>query len=307
MPQAKTEAHQTAFDYRALMEFVQTQVSKYPFAAFDYLGTSILGKGIPLLSLGQGKRTVLYVGAHHGMEWITSMLLCRFLDDLCVLYEHCGAAYRIEIQTLLETHTLCFVPMLNVDGVDYQIHGISPENPMRERLLLLNGKSENFSDWQANARGVDLNHNYDAGFQEYKELERKSGILQGAPTRYSGESPESEPEVSALCNWIRYRADLKGILTLHSQGEEIFYKSRGQSLAKTDAVARRMSVLCGYRLAEAEGPAAFGGLTDWCIQKRGIPCFTLECGRGKNPLPIAQAFPIYCRLRQLLFAFPTLL
>ena len=52
-----------------------------------------------------------------------------------------------------------------------------------------------FTHWQANARGVDLNHNYDAGFLEYKQIEAEQGILGGGPTRYSGECPESEPEV----------------------------------------------------------------------------------------------------------------
>ena len=49
----------------------------------------------------------------------------------------------------------------------------------------MNGGSEDFTRWQANVRGVDLNHNYDAGFDAYKQLEPSLGITGGGPTRQS--------------------------------------------------------------------------------------------------------------------------
>ena len=295
------------FDHDALMRRIETLVKKYPFFEFNYLGNSILGRGIPLISLGGGKREVLYVGTHHGMEWITAMVLCRFLSDLGELYQKKSTVYRTSLETLFQTHTLYVVPMLNPDGTEYQIHGIKEENPLFSRLLDMNGGSADFSKWQANARGVDLNHNYDAGFAEYKKLEAENGITKGAPTRYSGEEPESEPEVAALCNFIRFRRDLRGILTLHTQGEEIFYKSGGKCAKGAEGVAKKLSDLTGYRLSLAEGLASYGGLTDWCAQKADIPSFTLECGKGVNPLPISDHFPIYVNLRKVLFTCPTLL
>ena len=191
--------------------------------------------------------------------------------------------------------------MLNPDGVDYQIHGITEENPMYERLLRMNGNSKDFSKWQANARGVDLNHNYDFGFEEYK---RAHGVVEGAPTRYGGEMPESEPEVGHLCNFIRFRNDLRLILTLHTQGEEVYYRANGKCPAESNAIARRISALSGYRLCDAAGAAAYGGLTDWAVSALGIPSFTLECGRGTNPLPMQCFFPIYASLREVFFTVP---
>ena len=88
------------------------------------------------------------------------------------------------------------------------------------------------------------------------------------------------------------------ILTLHTQGEEIYYRSGGKTLPGTYAAARKISSLCGYRLSEAEGLASYGGLTDWCIRSLGIPALTLECGKGVNPLPLSGFFPIYARLRE---------
>ena len=294
-------------DHSALMLRVNALGERYKEVRVGVLGESLLGRSIPLLTLGSGAKKVLFVATHHAMEWITSLLLLRFIHDFCAVCKQNASIYNFFPAWLLQTHTLYFVPMLNPDGTEYQIHGVHPDNPFYERVLEMNGKSTDFSHWQANARGVDLNHNYDAGFCEYKKIERENGILNGAPTRYSGESPESEPETAALCHLIRFCEPMSGVLTLHTQGEEIYYQSNETSPKRAASIARCMANTCGYRLSKAVGSASYGGLTDWCVQALNLPAFTLECGRGVNPLPYTDASAIYCRLRQLLFLFPTML
>jgi g-D-glutamyl-meso-diaminopimelate peptidase len=297
---------QIPFDHQQLMDTLNHLTMRYPSLGIGYLGESILGRGIPLITLGHGKKAVLYVGAHHGMEWITSILLTRFLKEFWELEYRGGSIYGYSIEELCNRYTLYILPMLNPDGVEYQIHGVQSNNPLFDRVMQMNGQSNDFSSWQANARGVDLNHNYDAGFAEYKRLEVENGIKGGSPTRYSGEAPESEPEVGYLCNFIRFHEEICGILTLHTQGEEIFYQSGGKCPQKSTAVAKKLAQITGYRLSVSEGLASFGGLTDWCVQKLDLPSFTVECGRGKNPLPISDHFPIYTRLRKIFFTFPTM-
>jgi g-D-glutamyl-meso-diaminopimelate peptidase len=294
------------FDYSALMERLHRLADTYSFLTLSYMGTSVLDRAIPILHVGSGGRRVLYVGAHHGMEWITSLVLVRFLEELCETVENRRFVKGIYPCDLLGGYTLSVVPMLNPDGVEYQIHGVSEENPLRERLLEMNGGSEDFSCWQANARGVDLNHNYDAGFAEYKKLEKENGIGRGAPTRYSGECAESEPEVAALCNLLRFLSPWRGVMTLHTQGEEIFSPSLKES-EKSIVTARRLAKLTGYKLSRAEGLAAYGGMSDWCADALSIPSFTMECGRGQNPLPTTQFSSIYATMRAALFLFPTIL
>lgn len=291
-------------DHAELMRTLSAFAEIYPDVGIGTLGCSILGREIPLLTFGAGPRKILYVGTHHGMEWMTTTILLRFCEDLLLAKKNGKAVYNLCPDRFWESHTLYVLPMLNPDGVEYQLHGVDPENPLYQRLLTMNGGSRSFSSWQANARGVDLNHNYDAGFSAYKQMEMENGIYGGAPSKYSGEAPESEPEVAYLCSFIRFQKDLRAVLTLHTQGEEIYYRSEGKAPPISRNVARKMSLLSGYRLAEASGSAAFGGLTDWCIQKQGLPSFTLECGKGKNPLPLTAFFPIYSNLRELLFSFP---
>ncbi|MBQ3482586.1 MAG: M14 family metallocarboxypeptidase [Clostridia bacterium] len=297
----------TVFDSAALLSSLAQITQDRDFIQYDVLTRSILGREIPLITLGKGKKTVLYVGAHHGMEWITAAVLVDFIADYCRQYEKNGAPCGYRMSYMLEKRRILIVPMLNPDGVEYATHGVSSDNPLYARVLSMNGSAD-FSRWQANARGVDLNHNYDAGFLEYKTREQDAGVLNGAPTRYSGEYPESEPETAALCRLLRfYHEDLLGVLTLHTQGEEIFCSCGDNLSAKTLSVGRMLARMTGYRLAHPAGLAAFGGLTDWCIASLHRPSYTLECGKGENPLPIEQRSLIYEKLRCALFSFPFLI
>ena len=295
-------------DHEAMMRCLDLFTRRYDFLSVYPMGTSLHGRTIPMVRIGNEKasRTVLYVGAHHGMEWITTILLLRFINEYCEHYKGHRRIFNINPEYLFRSRLLCIVPMLNPDGVELQIHGPG-DAPNRDKLIEMNHGSEDFSHWQANGRGVDLNHNYNAGFAEYKELERASDILRGAPTRFSGEYPESEPEVGALVNYLRFDDSVKMILTLHTQGEEIYYTSGGICPPKAKNIARLLSGMSGYTLSEAEGMASYGGLTDWAIRERNLPSFTVECGKGVNPLPLHTKFSIYTAIREMLFTAPILI
>ena len=78
--------------------------------------------------------------------------------------------------------------------------------------------NEGKPNWQANANGVDLNHNYDALWEVGKAAEVENGIFGPGPTRYSGETFESESESRAVANFSRsMNFDL--VIALHSRRE----------------------------------------------------------------------------------------
>lgn len=293
-------------DFGTLEEYIEIMSSRYSFMAVTSIGETLLGKKIYMITLGESGagRGALYVGAHHGMEWITTSLLLRFINEYCEYYKNGKTAFGINLRELFANRELYIIPMLNADGVDIQINGVGRDCPLFDRLVKMSGGD--FSHWQANARGVDLNHNYNAGFDEYKILEKREGIFAG-PTRFSGEYPESEPETGALCNFIRFSDNINMILTLHSQGEEIYYTSGGVVPDGAGKIAAKLAELSGYTVSVPEGLAAYGGLTDWFIREFDKPSFTVECGKGENPLPVNKYFPIYAAIREMLFSAPLLL
>jgi len=297
----------TPLDHTQMMRYINILSERYPFLSITGLGESILGRSIPLITLGEGKKSLVYVGAHHGMEWITSVILLRFINEFCELYSRGSKIYNYSLNYLFSSRSIHIIPMLNPDGVDYQINGISEDNVLRERLISMNNGSLDFSSWQANARGVDLNRNYNSRYAEYKHLEGELGIFGGASVRFSGEMPESEPEVGALCNFLRFNRNIQAVLTLHSQGEEIYYTSGEKTAPRSRSIGERLAKMSGYALCLPEENSSYCGLTDWCIEELNIPSFTIECGKGKNPLPLSDCFSIYSKLREVLFCTSTLI
>ncbi len=261
---------------------------------------SIMGRDIPLITLGHGKRAVLYVGAHCGTESMTTRLLLDFIGDYWGQYERLSTVYEYPMRYLFEDRRIYIVPMLNPDGVEYARHGVGEDNPLYERVVKMNG-GKDFSHWRANARGVDLGHNYDAGFSAYKRAEWEASTLDGAPAGYSGEHPESEPETVALCRFLRlHREEIKGVLSFHTGNGEIFCSCGDNLTAKTMSVGRVLSRFTGYRLVRPESLTPVGTLADWCITSLHRPAFTVNCGG----VPGASPTVIYEHLRRLLFSFP---
>jgi len=293
-------------DYGTLCELIEVMEERYSFMSVTGIGETILGKKIHMISLGNrnAEKSVLYVGAHHGSEWITTLILLRFINELCEYYKAARQPFGVNLQSLFNSRCLYIVPQLNCDGVDIQINGVERDCILYERLMKMS--DGDFSCWKSNARGVDLNHNYDAGFYEYKKLEAEKGILPG-PTRYSGECPLSEPETCALASFIKYCDSLSMILTFHSAGEEIYCSYGDRMTEQCERIGKKLAALSGYRLAYPEGLSAYGGLTDWYIKEYNRPSFTIECGKEGSMLGEKDYYPVYAGLREMLLWAPLLI
>ncbi|MBE6641978.1 MAG: hypothetical protein E7619_10390 [Ruminococcaceae bacterium] len=296
----------TALDLEALLNYLQELTDYYPFLGVEYIGETIMGRPICAAVFGEGKTEYMYISGHHGSEWITGLSLIRFLYELCEAHSLKRRIYGADTDFIMREKRLVIIPLLNVDGAELQQHGIDENNPLKDRILRMNGDSTDFSHWQANIRGVDLNHNYNAGWLQYKKIEQENGIACGAPTKYSGACPESEPECGAVCAYVRAHS-VRSLISLHTQGEEIYYSSLSSCPVGARAVASRIASVTGYKTSAPSGSAAYGGLIDWFIAEYDRPAFTLECGKGVNPLPLSDEAKIYFKLRKLLFSFPMML
>ncbi len=268
------------YGHEALLSELTGLAKSYSKIKMTTIGHSVKGKPLPALKIGEGSVKLLYIGTHHGLESITSALLMKFLCELCEHFEKGNMIYGIDPLYIYQTRCIYMVPMLNPDGVE--LHR------------------------QSNANGVDLNHNYNAGFEEYKRIEKEMGIDGPCDTRYSGEYAESEPETQAACAFIRALVPFKYVFSFHTQGEEIYSGYNGYEPKNSLRTARTLARYSGYTVAEPEEAASYGGLKDWYVKEFDLPAFTIECGRGKNPLPMNELSSIYITLRKMLFHTLTL-
>lgn len=269
----------------------------YKFVQSFSIGRSVLGRSITAFIIGTGSPPLLYVGAHHSLEYMTSMALVKFAGELCEHIESGEKCCGRNIGTILSRQSVYIIPMLNPDGVELHLRGSSSAGALRERLNRVSGGD--FSGWQANARGVDLNHNYNAGFKILQHMEVESGITGPAPRQFGGYRPESEPETHALCNLCR-RMMFRRAYAFHSQGEEIYWNYGERTPKNSYAMAQALAESCGYKTSQPQGLATHGGFKDWYISVFARPGFTVEIGNGKNPLPLSDFEPVYDKLRNML-------
>jgi g-D-glutamyl-meso-diaminopimelate peptidase len=295
------------YTYAVLERDIQGLKARFPFLQVGVAGRSVLGKNLYYLRLGEGPNEVFYNAAHHALEWITTPVLMKFIEDFAHAFSRgqtLGSNFSpVEIY---RQSSLYFIPMVNPDGVDLVLDGLSPDNPYYDRLIAWNGGSSDFSTvWQANIRGVDLNHNYNAAWEESKRAEAELGITGPGPTRYSGPAPESEPETRAVADFTRNR-NFRLVMAYHSQGEVIFWDFMGLAPPEGRAIGEQFARVSGYTLSSPEGIASYAGYKDWFIQDWRRPGYTIEVGRGRNPLPISQFDSIYAKNLDMLLLSTTI-
>ena len=141
------------------------------------------------------KPALFYTGTIHAREWIGIELSLRFAK---YILEHID--YDPHLNKILDNTTLYIVPCANPDGYEYS--------------------RNHFSFWRKNRRknsdgsfGVDLNRNFEIGFSPNKDM--SSNV-------YSGPSAFSEPETSALRDFVLEHKNITIALDYHSQGNVFF-------------------------------------------------------------------------------------
>jgi g-D-glutamyl-meso-diaminopimelate peptidase len=218
----------------------------------EIIGKSVLGRHIYAFHVGgRGPQTII-IGAIHAREWITTLLLVEMVKETSLNPPNkCG---------------IYFLPICNPDGVEIALDGGQPL-------------------WKSNARGVDLNVNFDADWGGGAQNVNVAGSA-----NYIGPYPESEPETRALVSFTR-RIRPKMTLAYHSKGEVIYYgfAPRGATpnarrLARDTRLAAKLGEITGYTPTRTADSA--GGYTDWVSWHLKIPAFTIEVGNDALPHPI---------------------
>ncbi len=200
------------------------------------IGYSFLGRKICALHVGDNSDNFISVYAIHGREWITAELALSHIKE--GVY---GGGW--------------IVPLANPDGAEIS--------------------QNKFPMWKANARGVDLNCNFDA--------EWGSGVLNSrerGAENCIGQEPFSESETKALRNFT-IRVNPKFTLSWHTKGGEIYWEFVGRGDKRGAEILSRAT---GYKPKIIYGSA--GGYKDWCIKKLDIPSYTIECGSDSLSHPI---------------------
>lgn len=95
----------------------------------------------------------------HANEWITSVLLMKYVENFCKAYITNGYIFGYSAQKLFNEVTLYILPMMNPDTINL-ITGAVPANSneyIHYQEISNNFQNIPFPDgWKANYNGVDL-------------------------------------------------------------------------------------------------------------------------------------------------------
>ena len=139
---------------------------------------------------------------------------------------------------------------------------------------------------------MELNLQFPAGWELARRTKYAQGYTMPAPRDFVGEKPLSAPESLAIYNFTREN-DFRLILAYHTQGEVIYWKYQDYNPKNSRQIAQYFSMVSGYAVEETPLASGYAGYKDWFIMAYNRPGYTIEAGRGENPLPMNRFAQIY--------------
>ena len=279
-----------------LVQYIQYWKKVFPFIKVETIGHSVLGKPIHHIQIGRGKKKVHFNGSFHANEWITTVVILKFVNDYLHSLTNATPVRSLYMYPFYEEVTLSIVPMVNPDGVDLVLNGLPKETELAQSILEMNNGMDEFTAWKANIRGVDLNNQYPAKW----EIEKERKIPKSpAPRDYPGDAPLTEPEAQAMAK-LTENENFDRILAFHTQGEEFYWGYEGLEPNESLDMAKEFESVSSYKAVQYVDSHA--GYKDWFIQQFNKPGFTLELGKGINPLPISHFQNVYKKTLGIMLA-----
>ncbi len=247
-------------DYREITDHLRGLAESSPNrVAMEGIGSSLDGRTIWALRIGNGSERMLVNGTQHAREWISAMVNTCVADRLIREYDT-----NPKIKQLVDTTTVWVVPVVNPDG--YQ-HSWSDNRYWRKN--------------RRDGHGVDLNRNWGVAWGGSGSSSNKRSET------YRGAREFSEPESTALRDLAaRERPSLH--IDFHAYGQLILYpwdykaapaKDKNRLAAIGDNIASAMVSQHDKRYTLIQGvelyPSA-GTMNDWLYGELGTMSYAIE-------------------------------
>ena len=261
-------------------KFIEKQNELKKQVNYFNIGKTILNNNIICFVLGDknSKNKIILQAGIHAREYITSFLMLETIKNLSnFCFDAC----------------VYIIPLANPDGFcDYK-------NIKNKNIKNFFSKF-NLNLIKCNAKGVDLNTNFDALWGTGKSNIKSKPSYQN----FIGFAPNSEKEVKALENFTKF---IKPSLTVsfHSKGEVFYWgfnkskKYRKEYLIQEKKSIKIIKKTTGYKPIFTKNSS--GGYKDWCIKNLKIPSFTIEVGGDnlKHPIKLNNLKSIFDKNKYL--------
>lgn len=283
------------YSYEQMDRDIQALKNRYPNQmTVNVIGQSADGRNLYDIIIGNpsAPEHILFQGAIHAREYINVPLMMQQLEYLLAC-QNTGTFEGKSLSEMLGQTAVHFVPLVNPDGISISQSGDgairSPELKAQIRacyeLDTAEGRTTADYDtylrrWKSNGRGVDLNHNFDAGWNTLNTVGHPSS------TDYKGTSPLSEPESQALAA-LTDQYPFAVCINYHAMGQVIYWDTENnRQTSSSKELAELVSRHNGYQILGSKG---VGGYKDWLQQReKSIPGITIEVGKSACPVNFSE-------------------
>lgn len=292
-----------AYTYEEMRRDLYLLSVRYPdLVTVDSLGETADGRQVMEAVIGnpQAANHIVVQYSLHAREYINTLTAMKSLELYLMNYQtgtYDGRTYA----DLFSNVCIHMVPMTNPDGVTVAQSGLDhiAKASLRKSLeetyasdtrlgRTKASEADYFKTFKANARGVDLNKNFDVNWENYV-----TGVPYSSTDCYKGLSANSEAETKALISLVD-RINCVCFISYHAAGQTVYwnYGLTGDLLAANKVLGTMCTNLTGYAFVAAytDSSKAVGGCSDYMELIRCIPSVTIETGSGKCPVAIDQ-FP----------------
>jgi carboxypeptidase T len=260
-------------DYAELTDELTKVVKANPdMTRMHVIGKSLEGRDIMAININtskdalergsSGKPGIIFLGNHHAREHLSAEVPLMLIQWLM------NNKSNGDVRAMLEARDIWIVPMVNPDGVEYDI------------------STGSYKMWRKNRRknpdntmGVDLNRNY--GFM----WGTGGSSTSGSSDVFMGPEAFSEPETKTVRDFVANHLNAKVLLSFHTFSELILYPwghkydtiSNERDLKVHETMAKTMAQWNHYTPEQSSALyIASGDTTDWSYGTYGIFSFTFE-------------------------------
>ncbi len=268
---------QAYHNYLEMTQALQNIVAQNSdIAKMDSIGKSVENRDIWHIQIsGQLSKAnelpgIVFMGGHHAREHLSVELPIAYIKYLITEYKNQNA----QIVALLNSRDVHFIPVVNPDGMEFDISTGRYKMWRKNRALNSNG-----------TYGVDLNRNYGFGWGTGGSSKNPNSET------FMGTQPFSEPETQAIKNFVEAHANITILLSFHTFSELILYPwghkydgiENANDLAVHETMARKMAEWNGYTPQQSSDLyIASGDTTDWSYGEHKIISFTFELDPKNN-------------------------
>lgn len=307
---AVVDTSKQVYTYDEMLEDLEVLENEYPeLVTLNTLTTTKDDRSVYEVVIGKedAKNHIMIHAGIHAREYMTSLLLMKQLEYY--LYNYSVGDYEGTTYSELFSDTVFhIIPMVNPDGVSISqngLDGIKSDEIKKDAKTWYDRDYANgattvsfetyLKRWKANGNGVDLNRNFDYGWEEFV------GSSEQGAEKYKGEVVNSEPEAQALVALTKKYNPVAAI-SYHATGSVIYwdYGQTDELRDECETLAETIHKVTGYEIKYAatdkQDAAGYG---DWIVMKEHIPSATIEIGTGTAPLGIDEFSNIWEENKEL--------